>query len=69
MTNATGQYPQHPAVSAATTGLRSNMQGLKLNVGQAQERNPALNPDFQPTSDSNPSSPYFTRRHICIVPT
>jgi hypothetical protein len=69
MTNETGQSPQQSAVSAATTGLRSNMQGLKLNAGQAQERTPVLNPDSQLTSDSNPSSPYFTRRHICIVPT
>jgi hypothetical protein len=45
------------------------MQALKLNAGQAQERNPVLNPDFQPTSDSNPSNPYFARRHICIIPT
>ena len=55
MTNETGQYPQHPAVSAATTGLRSNMQALKLNVGQAQERNPVLNPDLlaKPLSSKN----------------
>jgi hypothetical protein len=75
MTTEGGQYrysllpPGNYTVSAAAAGLRSNTQRLKLNVDQARETSLALKPNFQLTSDSNPSSPYFARRHICIVPT